>query len=530
MIKGASLEWKAATARLLGGVLLVIALCLWAGGGPADGADLLDKVRDQEIKQVLRLRVGSSKVIKTPFPVTRVSVGNPEIADILVISDREIYVNALGPGVTNLTLWGRKRFTSASVTVEMDVTLLKEKLHKILPKEKIGVEAVGDSIVLSGEVSGLAAQQTAIDIASGFLREQVSLKEITGERVTVVHTQEKAQAPGQAAPPGGELAGGGQRKFKETKIINLMHVGGVQQVMVEVRVAEIQRSLGRQIGVNFGAFDRQGNFGISFLDRLTSISSFTRGFTSTSIEMAFSTAINAAAGWQTGSWLWTAFFNVLKQQGLGRILAEPNLVATSGQEASFLAGGEFPVPVPQPGAGGSVITIEWKKFGVQLVFTPVVLDEGKIALKVAPTVSELDFTTAPVVISGFQVPGLRVRSTGTHVEVKDGQTFAIAGLLSDSHRNAVSKYPVLGDIPIIGDLFRSSNYQKNETELVILVTPRLVKPMTTTATRLPTDKYVEPTDFEAYLLGALEGRGKKNSSNPPPAQKLPDGFGQKPLQ
>jgi pilus assembly protein CpaC len=301
--------------------------------------------------------------------------------------------------------------------------------------------------------------------------------------------------------------------------------------MVEVRVAEIQRDLGRQVGVNFLATDRQGSFGVSFLDRITSLNSFSRGFSSTSLDIALSTAVNAAAGFKTGSWLWTMFFNVLKQQGLGRILAEPNLVATSGQEASFLAGGEFPVPVPQPGAGGSTVTIEWKKFGVQLVFTPVVLDEGKIALKVAPTVSELDFTTAPVIIAGLQIPGLRVRSTGTHVEVKDGQTFAIAGLLSDNHRNAVSKFPVLGDIPILGDLFRSAKYQKNETELVILVTPRLVKPMTTTAIRLPTDKYVEPNDMEVYLLGALEGRGKKNQSTPPPPpQKLPDGFGQKPLQ
>jgi pilus assembly protein CpaC len=248
------------------------------------------------------------------------------------------------------------------------------------------------------------------------------------------------------------------------------------------------------------------------------------------LDVAVSSAIQAMAGWQTGTWLWTAFFNILKQQGLGRILAEPNLVATSGQEASFLAGGEFPVPVPQPGAGGSVVTIEWKKFGVGLVFTPVVLDGSKIALKVSPEVSELDFTTAPVIISGLQIPGLRVRRTSTHVEVRDGQTFAIAGLLSDTHRNSINKYPILGDIPILGVLFRSANYQKNETELVILVTPRLVKPLTTTTVRLPTDKYVDPTDYEAYLLGALEGRIKKNPASPPPPPKLPDGFGQKPLQ
>ncbi len=526
MIKGTSLEWKTAAAKGAR-VLLGIALCLWAGWGVACAADLLEGVRDQEIKQQLRLRMGSSKVLKTRFPVTRISVSHPEIADIVVISDREIYITSMGPGVTTLTLWGRSRFTSATVVVEIDVSLLKEKLHKILPKEKIGVEAAGSSIVLSGEVSSAAAQQTALDLAAGFLREQAVVSETKETK-----TFEKLPGP-EAIPQAPPASVGAQvmGKFKEVKVINLMHVGGVQQVMVEVRVAEIQRDVGRQIGVNFLARDRKGNFGISLLDSLTTINTFSHGFGTSAFDLALSNAITAAAGFHTGTWLWTVFFEALKQQGLGRVLAEPNLVATSGQEASFLAGGEFPVPVPQPGAGGSVVTIEWKKFGVQLIFTPVVLDEGKIAIKVAPTVSELDFQTAPVIIAGLQIPGLRVRSTATHVEVKDGQTFAIAGLLSDTHRNAVNKFPVLGDIPILGDLFRSSRYQKNETELVILATPRLVKPLTTTATRLPTDKYIEPDDFEAYLLGALEGRKKTNPANPPPApQNLPAGFGHQPVQ
>lgn len=526
MTKRTGLEWKSATARLWGGVLLGMVLCLWAGWEPAYGVDLLQGVRDQEIKQVLRLQVGSSKVLKTPFPVTRISVASPEIADIVVISEREIYINGMGPGVTNITLWGRKRFTSTTVMVELNVSLLKEKLHKILPKEKIGVEAAGNSVVLSGEVSSAAAQQTALDLAAGFLRE-------LGVETSEVKSM---QGPPPTMPPAG---GGGppsargmtEGKYKEVKVINLMHVGGVQQVMVEVRVAEIQRDLGRQIGVNFFGTDHKGNFVLSMLNKITGLNSFTRGFESIAIDQNVSAAVNVMAGFTTGPWVWTTFFNALKSQGLGRILAEPNLVATSGQEASFLAGGEFPVPVPQPGAGGSVITIDWKKFGVGLVFTPTVLDGGKVALKVAPEVSELDFTTAPVVVSGFQVPGLRVRRTSTHIEVKDGQTFAIAGLLSDTHRNAISKFPVLGDIPILGTLFRSNSYQKNETELVILVTPRLVKPLTTTAARLPTDKYIEPDDFEAYLLGALEGRNKKTPSTPAPApQNLPDGFGYKPLQ
>jgi len=524
MVKGASLEWRAAAARIWGGVLLGVIICLWAGWGPAYGADLLDRVRDQEIKQVLRLQVGGSRVVKTPFAVTRVSVGNPEIADIVVISDREVYINGLGPGVTNLTLWGRgTRISSTKVLVEADVSLLKEKLHQILPKEKIGVETAGDSIVLSGEVSSAAVQQTALELAAGFIRE-VSLKEQTGERITI---GVEGMMPGRPGG-GGELKGGGQKKFGEAKVINLMHVGGVHQVMLEVRVAEVQRDVGRRIGVNFMAGDRQGNFGVSMLNQLIAIDTFSRSFSGTTIDVAISTAVNAMAGWQTGSVLWTSFFNALKTQGLARILAEPNLVATSGQEASFLAGGEFPVPVPQAGAGGSVITIEYKKFGVALVFTPTVLDAGKIAIKVAPEVSELDFTTAPVNFAGYLVPGLRTRGAITHVELKDGQTFAIAGLISDNHRNTINKFPVLGDIPVLGSLFRSSSYQKNETELVVLVTPRLVKPMTTTAARLPTDRYIEPNDFEAYLLGALEGRNQSGRATPPP-QNLPEGFGNTPV-
>jgi pilus assembly protein CpaC len=314
------------------------------------------------------------------------------------------------------------------------------------------------------------------------------------------------------------------------RVINFLHVGGVQQVMVEVRVAEIHRDMGRQIGVNFSGISRSGNFGLSMLDNLTRVTNLTRGFNSTTFNLGISTAVNAIAGWKAGGILWTAFFDALKREGLGRILAEPNLIATSGQEASFLAGGEFPIPVPQ---NFNVITIEYKKFGVGLSFTPTVLEDGKIALKVAPEVSELDDTIQPVNIAGLLIPGLRVRRSTTHVELKDGQTFAIAGLLSTLSRDIINKFPVIGDIPILGTLFRSSRYQKNETELVILVTPYLVKPMTTRTARLPTDAYIEPNDFEFYLLGLNEGRSKKPVQPPthaPTRENLPSGFGRQPVQ
>ncbi|HEX9883565.1 MAG TPA: type II and III secretion system protein family protein [Desulfobaccales bacterium] len=451
----------------------------------AQAADLLERVvKNQEIKQVLRLRVGHSKVLRTPFAITRISMADPEIADIILISEKEIYVNALAPGVTNLSIWGKSRFTTTTVTVEADVTLLKEKLHQILPKEKIGVEAAGDSVVLSGEVSGPVAQETAVSLALPF-------------------------------------AGG-----KKEKVVNLLHVGGVQQVMLEVRVAEISRSVLDRIGINANVLTRSGEFGVSQINQLASVTDLARVFGATTFTQIMSPNITALAGITGSGALWTLFFDLLKQQGLGRLLAEPNLVTTSGQEANFLAGGEFPVPVPQSGVGGgSTITIEWKKFGVGLNFTPTVLDGGKISMRVNPEVSELDPTTG-VVIQNFNVPGLRVRRVSTNVEVKDGQTFAVAGLLSDSHRNVINKFPLLGDIPILGTLFRSSSYQKNETELVVLVIPHLVKPMAPGAVRLPTDKHVEPTDYEKYLLGYLQGRPRPTTGAPPPAAgPLPLGFG-----
>ncbi|MDO9533399.1 MAG: type II and III secretion system protein family protein [Deltaproteobacteria bacterium] len=474
------------------GIILVL-----LGAVPAQAVDLLDRVRNQEINQVIRLKVGRSKVLRTPFALTRISVADPDIADIILISEREIYINALAPGATNISMWGKSRFTSATVTVEADLTLLKEKLHQILPKEKIGVEAAGDSIVLTGEVSGPVAQSTAIALAVPF-------------------------------------AGG-----KKDKVVNVLHVGGVQQVLLEVRVAEINRLVAERIGVNFNALAPGGNFGVNQINSLASIDALTRVFSgvtrsssATSFSQLLTPSLAAMGGWTAAGTLWTVFLDVLKQNNLGRVLAEPNLVTTSGQQASFLAGGEFPIPVPQSSGGGTTITVEYKKFGVQLEFTPTVLNEGKIAVKVHPTVSELDntFGQSFVLPGGYVVPGLRTREMNTQVEVQDGQTFAIAGLLSDTSRTIMKKFPVLGDIPVLGVLFRSDEYQKNLTELVALVTPHLVKPMPPGAARLPTDKWIDPSDVDFYLLGLEQGRQKPGPGPAPaPAAPLPPKFGHQSL-
>ena len=263
-----------------------------------------------------------------------------------------------------------------------------------------------------------------------------------------------------------------------------MHIGGVQQVMLEVRMAEINRTVAQQIGINFTAVSPSGNFGVNQLNSLASITGLVRTIdrsAAVQLQLRYLGALHespAMAGWKAGGILWTAFLNLLKQNNLGRVLAEPNLVTTSGQKASFLAGGEFPYPVPKPAAAVRASPYNrFKKYGVQLEFTPTVLDDNKIAMKVHPTVSELDYHHGPCPRMVIVVPGLLSREMNTQVEVHDGQTFAIAGLLSDKSRNVINKFPVLGDIPVLGALFRSTKYHKNETELVALVTSHLVKPI-----------------------------------------------------
>src|SRR5439155_14854008 len=228
------------------------------------------------------------------------------------------------------------------------------------------------------------------------------------------------------------------------KVMNLLQVGGVQQVMLEVRVAEMSRSLTRRLGFNFNVLTNGASFGVSQLAGLTT-SSNPSGVTS-DLTTTLSAAVNALFRFHTGNITFSGFIDALKENGLVKILAEPTLMTLSGQEARFLAGGEFPIPIAQR---ADTITIEFKTFGVGLVFTPTVLVDDKISLRVAPEVSELDFSNA-VSFAGFRIPALTTRRASTVIELASGQSFAIAGLLQESVREAVSKYPVLGDIPILG--------------------------------------------------------------------------------
>jgi len=300
----------------------------------------------------------------------------------------------------------------------------------------------------------------------------------------------------------------------------MLQMGGVQQVMMEVKIAEMQRGLLKKLGVNFSRRQEgHRDFTVGTLNGISApnLDQYTRvpqggllgggqgGTTTELFDILPALGNTALLGFGIGNDLWTVYLDMLKEHGLSRLMAEPTLIAESGQAAEFLVGGEFPIPIPQQ---FSQVTIRFKEFGVGLKFTPTVLSDGRISLIVNPEVSELDFANG-ITLSGFQIPSLTTRRVKTVVELGDGQSFAIAGLLQENIRETVAKYPVLGDIPVLGALFRSTSFQKDETELVVIVTPHLVKPLDMVKQALPTDYYLEPNDFELMLMGYLEGKSSE---------------------
>ena len=412
--------------------------------------------------QSLQLVSGKSIVLHSDTSVTRISIANPDVADFKLLSPNEIYITAKAAGTTNLTMWRNNRVSAIfDLDVVYDISRFKQQLEQILPDENdLRVNFSNDSITLSGKVSNAANLSQALSLAKAF------------------------------APEG--------------NIQNLIQVGGVHQVMLEIRVAEMSKSLTKRLGINL-AYTRGDDFAVSTLGGLSQVVKATDAVLgSDGVGFAYSPAVSALFRFGVGSATWTGFLDALREDGLVKILAEPTLITLSGQTANFLAGGEFPVPVPQ---GLGTVAIEYKPFGVGLVFTPTVLSKNKINLQVSPEVSELDFTNA-LVLQGYTIPGIRTRRTSTTIELGDGQSFAIAGLLRESVRTINSKYPLLGDIPILGALFQSKEFQKEESELIIIATPHLVKPMNMAKQSPPTDYYVEPNDFEFYLLGALQGKSK----------------------
>jgi len=427
----------------------------------------------------LAVPVNKSQVLRSDRPFAKALIGNPDIADVLPLSDQSIYVLGKKMGTTSLTLYDRRNMLIAVVDIAVgpDVIGLKRQLSELMPNDQVGARIANDSVVLEGIVSSGPAADRAVQLAETY-------------------------APG--------------------KVINLLSIGSAQQVMLEVRFSEIKRGALKDLG--FSSFvSGSGNNGFQGVigggasltgsvgsTTTTSTDPVTGDITTTTTPNPPTLSLGAIVDsfgiltrmFHIGGLNFDATFNALERKGVITTLAEPTLVALSGETASFLAGGEFPIPVAQSGGtdGNATISVEFKPFGVSLAFTPTVLADGVINLEVAPEVSSID-PTASVVVNNLRVPGLQTRRAQTTVELRDGESFALAGLIRRDFQDTIRQFPILGSIPIIGSLFRSTNFQKEETELVIIVTPRLVKPVRAAAMKVPTDRAMPPDEVDLFLLG-----------------------------
>lgn len=404
----------------------------------------------------LEIPVNKSQVVTADRNIAKVLVGNEEIADIVPLTEQSIYVLGKATGTTSLTLYdSRGRVLSVmDIAVGPDAEAFRGQVSRLMPGNNIDAHISGDSLILTG----LANNAGAIDRA-----------------VQLAHT------------------------YAGDKVVNMISLGSSQQVMVEVRFAEVRREIGEDIGMRGFAFDRGGNLDGVFGPG----ASATNGvLNAAGIQNSFG-ILNATFGALGIDF--DLYLNALEDKGFAKTLAEPTLVALSGEKASFLAGGEFPIPIVQSGDGSGGdgagrVTVEFKPFGVSLGFTPTVLGDDTINLIVEPEVSSID-PAASIRINGISIPGLQTRRASTTLELRDGESFAIAGLLQQDFKSTVSQIPLLGSIPILGALFRSTQFQKGETELLIVVTPRLVRPIRPDQVKLPTDRVKDPNSIDTALLG-----------------------------
>ena len=413
---------------------------VWAAQAPALPASLLAASPTDADPGAVRLLVGRSTVLDIGTPIARVSLTSPDVADALVTSANQLLINGKLPGTISMFVWDRSgALRRYEVIVQRDLARLSEQVHLLFPGEHIDVQSNGKNIVLSGTVSNKDVIERAVNVASGYVDKR-------DEVVPLLQLQEGAPS---------------------------------NQVLLHVRFAEVDRSALTNLGINFttgpGGVQSKGTLFQTGTGQFPgpSYGDFGKGVANPGdgpVTQTFSDLLNLFL-FNNHSNI-GAVISAMQQRGLFQSLAEPNLVAESGKEASFLAGGEFPVPIAQGTGNNLAVTVQYKEFGVRLTFTPVVTG-NRVHLKVRPEVSTLDFANA-VVLNGFRIPALSTRRTETEVELENGQTFAVSGLMNNTVNNTMQKIPGIGDIPILGQLFRSKAAQKNQTELVVMITPEIL--------------------------------------------------------
>jgi len=429
-----------------------------------------------ELAPQITLSEGKSTLMRLPSPASRLSVGDAKIADVILLNPSELYMLGKSVGSTNLILWNKANdATIIDIAVGMDTVALRTRLDQMFASEKdIKITTAADTVILSGMVSDVVKADQILSVANAYVQ--------------------RSSRGGQAGGASGGSAGG---QSDSAKVVNMLSIAAPQQVMLEVQVAEVSKTLADQLGASLGARRTNGSWTYTLLSNLLT-----------------GAASSVGAVKNSGNFL---TIDAQKGDGLLKILAEPTIMAISGQEASFLAGGKIFIPV-KTGNNGE-ISLEEKEFGVSVKFLPTVLEGGRINLKVAPEVSDLNRQGVGISATGSSttaiLPSFTTRRASTTVQLFDGQSFAIGGLIKNNVTANINAFPILGEVPVLGALFRSSDFQTDRSELVFIVTPHLVKPLPADY-KLPTDPYIEPSRSEFFLGGKMEGGA-------PPEDKKPAG-------
>ena len=474
-----------------------------AATAAAAASDCID-LRASTPQRIALVR-GKSQIKRFCTPASQVTIGAPEVADVVVPSANEVVIVPRSVGSTNMIVTNRasgseRRSTVIDIEVGIDTGALRAQFEALFPEEKnIRIGNSGNTLILSGMVSDAVVASQLVDLAAAF-HEGTSRVSGGTEAGSVPAAVGATGAPGAATAP--TSASVPQTGEPTRKVLNMLSVAAPQQVMLEVKIAEVSKSLVDQLGAKLGYSKTNGNW--------------TYGLVS-SLLAGTGNGVSAI-----GSGVKQLTIDGEKRDGLVKILAEPNVMAISGQEASFLAGGSIFIPVAQTNTGGTpTITLEEKEYGVAVKFTPTVLGGGRINLRVAPEVSEINregigiSTTSGASSASAILPAFTTRRASTTVQLQDGQSFAIGGLIRNNVTSNISRYPFLGDVPVLGTLFRSSEFQNDRTELVFIVTPHIVKPLEAVPA-LPTDAYVQPSRAQFLIGGKHEGaaRGAEAKDKP----------------
>jgi pilus assembly protein CpaC len=463
----------------------------------------------------INIGLNKSMIIDLPREVREVMISNPEKIEAVLQTSTRAYVIGKKAGEANVLFIDKdgRQVVSLEISVERDLSHLDQMLARLIPGSKIHIESIGERTVLSGTVQNPIDAARACEIVTAFLGplDQLNTSDSGGSSSSAIQT------PGQGNGSGGGCAGGGDSNAGNSApkaVLNMITVEAREQVLLKVSVVEMERNILKQFGVDLGTLVNSGNFAFAALSKLPFpmntqgggvIAPFVpnpAGALPGDLGTPSFVSQGVAGGgvqWLTGENRVQTVLRALESDGLLHTLAEPNLTAISGETANFLAGGEFPIPIAQQ---LGTISVEFKKFGIGLAFTPVVMSEGRISLKVSTEVSELSNQGA-VVLSNITIPALKVRRAETMVELPSGGSLVMAGLLSDQSKQALSGYPGLKNLPVLGTLFRSRDFLRNETELVVLVTPYVVKPVARSELAQPDDGFGWASDLGSDFMGQM---------------------------